>query len=422
MKRQVPVAGLLSLSQVIAWGSSYYAFPVLAGTMAPDLGVSRGMAFTAFSGALLASALAAVPVGRWLDRWGGRKVMSLGAVLLASAFVLLALARGPLALWGASLLMGVAMSMTLYEAAFASVVQAGGSNPRRTITLITLAGGFASTLFWPGTAALNEHLGWRDTYLVLASLQIAVCLPVHLLLPGQHSRQEPASTTTAPALPVWRNPRLWLVSFAFSSASLVSSGVSLHLLGMLTAVGQTPANAIWLAALVGPSQVAGRVIDMLAADRLNPRHWTLAITGAIPLAFLILAAGSGEMASIIAFIAIYGISNGLMTIVRGTLPLELFGASGYGQVSGLLAAPSQLSKALGPFSLAMAMDHTTAISPVILGLFAVSLIAPLALAIAIRTPRTPPSPALAKALPSSWRDATGQRRAKAGPVPPPSTR
>jgi predicted MFS family arabinose efflux permease len=403
MKRQVPVAGLLSLSQVIGWGSSYYAFPVLAGMMAPDLGVSRGMAFTAFSGALLASALAAVPVGRWLDRLGGRKVMSLGAVLLAAAFLLLALARGPLTLWGASLLMGVAMSMTLYEAAFASVVQAGGSNPRRTITVITLAGGFASTLFWPGTAALNEYLGWRDTYLVLAGLQIAVCLPVHLLLPGQYSRQEPVPTTTAPALPAWRNPRFWLVGLAFSSASLVSSGVSLHLLGLLAAVGQTPANAIWLAALVGPSQVVGRVIDMLAADRLNPRHWTLAITGAIPAAFLILAAGSGAMASIIAFIAIYGISNGLMTIVRGTLPLELFGASGYGKVTGLLAAPSQLSKALGPFSLAMAMDQTTAINQVILTLFAVSLIAPLALAIAIR------NPTLTKSLANI--EASPQRRA-----------
>lgn len=354
VRRLVPALGL---AQVVSWGSLYYSIAVLGTSMRAELELSEAALFGAYSLSLLLSGVAAPWAGRTVDRLGGRAVLATGSAVAAVALFWIAHARSALEFYAAWALAGLAMAMTLYEAAFATLSQHTGTSYRTALTALTLMGGLASTVFWPASLIGLERFGWRDTMALFALLHLAVCLPLHLaFVPRGHPAEAPHGRADARRLDDGR-PRAGRAAFVALSASFalngfVSTALSVHLINLLLGKGFVLGTAVWVASLVGPMQVAGRLFEFSIG-----RRWpsTAIGIGALALtigALLVLLALQSEVALALLFAGLYGCSNGIMTIVRGTVPAELFGRSGYGGLLGRILAPSTVAKAAAPVALA----------------------------------------------------------------------
>lgn len=339
----------LGTAQTLAWASSYYLPALLARPMAGDLGVAEPTVFAAFSAALIVSALVGPHSGRRIDRWGGRPVLVTTSLLFALGLALMAMAQGPVSLVAAWLVMGLAMGSGLYEAAFASLVRLYGHDARGAITGITLIAGFASTVGWPLTAALEHALGWRGACWVWATLHLCLGLPLNAWLP----RAEAAASVTkteASASPLSTDPPLRtaaLLAWVFAVTWFVSTAMAAHLPRLLDAVGAGTGAAVAIGALVGPAQVAGRLLEFGFLRRLHPLHSARLAALMHPLGAVLLAVVGAPVAA--AFALLHGAGNGILTIAKGTLPLALFGPAGYGQRQGLLVMPARLAQALSPW-------------------------------------------------------------------------
>lgn len=348
----------LGITQIISWGSFYYTIAVLGEAMRRDLGVSQTLLFGAFTLSLFLSGLAAPTAGKLIDDRGGRIVLSLGSCIGAAALVLFATASGPLTLVLASLVAGIAMAALLYDAAFAALNQIAGASYRRAVTALTLFGGFASTVFWPLSQVLLDAIDWRQTLMVYAGLQLAVCLPLHWwLLPGHRPETAPV-TPSADEKPGASAPAAadyaWLAA-AFALVTFVSSALLIHLITLLKSAGLDAKDAVFVAALIGPMQVVGRILEFTVARNIRP-----VTIGTVSFVLMLLAAivlyfvqGLSPLAFL--FAALFGFSNGIMTIVRGTVPAVLFGRAGYGVLLGKLARPAFIARALAPVVFSVAM-------------------------------------------------------------------
>lgn len=344
---QARVIAGLGIAQTLAWGSSYYLPAILANPMAAELGVSTPWVFIAFSLGLLIAGFLGPLSGKLIDLYGGHRVLPGSNVLFAVALVSLGLATGPASLIASWLVMGVAMSCGLYESAFAALARIYGHEARRAITGITLIAGFASTLGWPLTAWLDASLGWRAACYAWAAAHLLVCLPLNSFLPrGKH-----AATTAADgpkALPDTR--RKWTMAalaFVFAGTWFGSTAMAAHLPRVLQDAGATLPAAIAAAALVGPAQVAARIMEFWLMRRVQPLVSAQLASLAHPVgAGVLLAAGAPAAAF---FTVAHGAGNGVMTIANGTLPLYLFGAGGFGMRQGLLMMPARFMQAAAPF-------------------------------------------------------------------------
>lgn len=344
--------GILALTQIVSWGSLYYAFTILAPGVGRDLGLAPELVFGAFSWSLLVAGLAATPVGVLLDRYGGRYVMATGSLACSTGLFWLSRSGGVVSLYGAWTLIGIAMALTLYEAAFATIHRKHETGARQLISTLTLFGGFASTLFWPLTAKLGALLGWRDTYLWYGIAQLVLCMPLHLWLGADPVRQRQGgpdgkrqSYTLAQAM---RHPAFWTLALAFSANTFIFSAMAVHLIPLLGQLGQSASMAIFLAALVGPMQVLGRLGEMSLARNTSPQTVGKLTFSMLPAALLLLALAGAQAWAAAMFCVLYGMSNGILTIVRGTIPQALFGREHYGAIAGAMAGPSLLSKAAAP--------------------------------------------------------------------------
>lgn len=375
--RLPPFIPALALTLVISWGSLYYAFALLARPMQAELQASSQALMGAYSLGLLVWGLATGAVGALLPRIGGRVLMTAGSLLAGVMF--LALGRvesvaGCCAVWCG---LGLAMAMTLYEPAFAIVVQACAADRRRAITVLALAGGLASSVFWPLTAGLVDAFGWRGAATALALLQLLVCAPLHAwLLPGRAPAAVPDASppgTSAAA----RAPRrvLALLALAFSVNGFVTAALAMHVIPLLESRGAAPGTAVLLAACIGPMQVTGRALEFLSGGALTARRLGLLALGLIPLALgaLWLAAWQPLLCGL--FIAAYGTGLGLMTIVRATTPLALFGPERYAALSGALGTPALLARAAGPLGAAWLLGALPSAGSVLLLLAAAAVLA-----------------------------------------------
>lgn len=345
----------LGTAQTLAFASSYYLPAILAEPMAASLGVSATSVFAAFSVALVVTAILGPAVGRRIDREGGRRALCGSNVLMACGLAMMAAAEGPALLFAAWAVLGVGMAFGLYEAAFATLASLYGREARSPITGITLIAGFASTVGWPLTAWWEAELGWRVACLAWAAVHLLVALPLNLTLPRPPARS--ATDGARPPPPMRRSPSLAmaLLAFVFAAVWFTSTAMAAHLPRLLEAAGATPAAAVAAAALVGPAQVAGRLVEFGALRRLHPLVSARLAALAHPVgAGLMLALGAPLAAG---FTLLHGAGNGIMTIVRGTLPLALFGPEGYGLRQGLLAAPARLAAVAAPLSFAWLIDH-----------------------------------------------------------------
>lgn len=363
MRRAATVA-LLGTAQTLAWASSYYLPAILAAPMARDLGVSVPTVFAAFSLALIVSAMVGPRAGRAIDEHGGRPVLMLTSGLFAAGLAALALAQGPAGLFAAWALLGVAMGSGLYEAAFSTLVRLYGHDARNTITGITLVAGFASTIGWPLSALLETQFGWRGACLAWAGLHLVVGLPLNAWLPriGRPSSTPAAAehaaapdVVTAPAPSQHAALTTALLAFVFAATWFISTAMATHFPRLLQAAGATLAVAVAVGALVGPAQVAGRLLEFGLLRHVHPLLSARLAALAHPLGVVALLIFGAPVAAL--FAVLHGAGNGILTIAKGTLPLVLFGPQGYGARQGWLMLPARVAQAAAPFVFGLAVDR-----------------------------------------------------------------
>jgi predicted MFS family arabinose efflux permease len=316
---------------------------------------------------LLVSSIISTLVGRLIDQRGGQPTMAIGSILIAAGLVLLAFVYNPATYLLAWAFLGVAMRMSLYDAAFAALVQVTPSRGRRAISYLTLFGGFASSVFWPIGHALNSAYGWRTTLLIFAVINLVVCLPLHWFglarreTPEQAEVAKAAGAAAPPAGPVLegaaRTVAMVLFSIIVAASAVVFGALAVHLVPILEASGLAAATAVFIASLKGAAQVAGRIWDLTLARRWHPIDVGRVSVAFMPLSFLVLMLGGASFATALAFTLLFGVSNGLVTIMRGAVPLALFGPKGYGEVLGILATPYLLLAAVSPAAFALVVER-----------------------------------------------------------------
>lgn len=357
----------LGITQILGYGTLYYAFAVLEPQISRDFGWSSSWTFGCLSLALLLGGLAGPWAGRLIDERGARLVMALGSVASAVALVLLAASQNLVTFALALIIVEVTAVLVLYDAAFAGLSQVAGSKmTRRAITQMTLLGGFASTVFWPITLYLSHHMDWRSIYLIFALIHLGLCLPLHLLVLGKArpsikgeavARQDMEADHPVLAPAEGFRAMVWLIAY-FCLTGFVYSSFNIQWVSALQQAGFTAAVAVSVGVLMGPSQVAIRFLDMIFGRNLHPLT-----TGAISSIFLIVAlaalmlAGAG-VAGAAVFAILFGLSQGLSSIVRGTIPLTLFGRAGYGARLGRISAISVAIKSSAPFVFALLIERT----------------------------------------------------------------
>lgn len=359
------VVVMLGLAQTLAWASCFYLPAILAAQMAASLGLAASTPYALLSMALLVSAMFSPWAGRRIDLHGGRPVLLLATLIFAAGLVLLALAQGLASLVLAWLVLGVAMGLGLYDAAFATLVHLYGRHARQPITGVTLLAGFASTVGWPLSSWMQAQMGWRGACLGWALLHVLLALPLYAALPRRATglaESPPPAPPVGPqaaqplATPAGRQRMALQLALLFSLMGFVSTSVATHLPALLQASGATLAAAVAVAALAGPAQVASRLCEITLLRHWSPL-WTARLAAlAHPVAAgLLLALGPAAM---LPFVVVHGLGNGLLTIVRGTLPLAIFGAQGYGARQGWIALPGRVVGALSPWVFGLAIERT----------------------------------------------------------------
>ncbi len=343
-RSRLRVIAALGTAQTLAWGSSYYLPAILADPIAKDLGISSNWFFAAFSGSLVISGLLGPRVGRQIDRIGGRQVLCASNLVLAAGLALLGASTSPWTMAAAWLLLGVGMGFGLYDAAFGALGRIYGGDARRAITGITLIAGFASTVGWPLSSLGLETIGWRETCFAWAAAHIVIGLPLNLMLPRTERAVAPQGPAVKPHIPIDRT--MVLLSFAFAAAWTVTSAMAAHLPRIVEAFGATPAQAVFAGMMIGPAQVAARIMEASALGRFHPLASARLSCLTHPVGAAVIGIFGGGAAA--AFALLYGAGNGILTIARGTLPLAIFGPENYAYRLGLIGAPSRIAQALAP--------------------------------------------------------------------------
>lgn len=387
----------LGWGQIISWGTLYYGLTVLAQPILQETQWPEWLVIGAYSLGLLTWGVMAPRAGRWIDCHGGQYLMTLGSALAVIAFLLLAFSHHWFTYLLAWLIAGLSMAFTLYDAAFAVIHHLTPQHYRRNITIITFMGGFASTVFWPMGFYLQTTLGWRDTWLVFAGLHVLMLwvhwmvlkpAPQPLSANGFQNKHAPFvtdtdstaliedsstntnNTTTTKQLP----GQVWFM-WAFSLATVVFAALSLFVVDTLTHQGYSVEQAVWLATFIGPMQVLGRLLEWRYGYRFSV-YW-VGLLCFMALCLSMLALGLSAWAGWLGwlFVLMYGIANGVLTLVRGALPVALYGQASVGTLLGHLARPVLITKALTPGVLALALSVGLLLNHMIWLLLIVSLMA-----------------------------------------------
>jgi MFS family permease len=355
LNRDRRLIGWLSLGQLITWGSVFYTFALLMEPVERELGLTRAQSSLAFSLALLAEGALAYPVGRWIDRGHERAVMTGGSLLVAACLVLHSVINSTAGFYAVWIGLGAGLAATLYSPVFAVVTRRFPHDFRRAIITLTFLGGLASTVFIPLSAWLIQSLGWRHALWVLAALQLLVCAPLHAVwLRGAPAPAAPRTggKTQSPAAYLRSAPFLLIGVFVVGMMG-VTAALPPHMISLLRGTGLAEAWVIAIPASIGLIQVLGRLLlyffehhfDLHLANRLIP---TL-----IPLGLAALLAGAGHAWAALLFVLLYGLGNGMMTIVKGTAIAQYVSRDHVASLNGALGLPSALARAVAPLLLGL---------------------------------------------------------------------
>jgi predicted MFS family arabinose efflux permease len=375
LTKQTRVVLAVGGAQTLAWGSTYYLPAILAAPMARELGVSTGLVFGAFSAALIVAAVLGPLAGRRIDLSGGRDVLALSSLVFAAGLTTLAVAQGAGMLFAGWLIIGIGMAMGLYEAAFSTLAGIYGRKARGPITGITLLAGLASTICWPISAFLDAEVGWRIACFCWAAAHIVLGLPLNRFLVPLGTQPIPSATNAAAHAAAGgstglRNHAMALLALVFAVTWFTSTAMAAHLPRFLQEAGASPTAAVAAAALVGPAQVAGRLLEFGVLQRFHPLLSARLAAMAHPLGALAVIAFGAPAAAV--FTVLHGAGNGILTIAKGTLPLAIFGPSGYGLRQGVLMVPARFGQAGAPFLFALLMERygvSALLASTALGLF-----------------------------------------------------
>jgi len=361
----VVAVNALGITQITAWGTSFYCLGVLAKPIVADTGWPLTTVFFGFSVALLVMGFISNWVGRTIDRVGARAVMCIGTVIVSAGLLALSQAKDPvsyLAIWA---VLGVGMRCCLYDAAFAALVQVTPSRGRKAISYLTLYGAYASTVFWVIGHYLNETYGWRGTLIAFAAINLVICLPLNWVGLARHDALEAtvpvATSRPSPDGPVlegrMRVIGMFLFAVIMSLNGFVFGIISIQLVPLLEAAGLAGATAVWVASLKGHGQFAGRVVEIFFGRNLKAMTIARISIAVLPASLVLLLLSNGALLQLVAFTLLLGAAQGVITIVRGAVPLALFGAKGYGAVLGVIATPILLVNALSPAIFALLVDQ-----------------------------------------------------------------
>ncbi len=346
----------LAVGQVLSWAAMFYAFSSFVLPMQREFGWDKPTLMGAFTTGLALHGAATYAVGAAIDHGRGRLVLTGGALAAGLGLLAWSQVTQPWMLYACWALMGASMAALLYEPAFMVVTKRYPERFRQAITRITLVGGFASTLCYPAVAALIGGLGWRGALVVMGGVMIAFVAPLHawaLRGPahGSTSRHHDAAddATLHQAL---RTPAFWLLTLTFTGYAFVSTAFWAHVMPAFAEKGFSEAAATAVLVWFGPAQVAGRFVHAVAGGGLRLRLLGLVVLAAVPLSLLWFALAH-SLPVLVGFAIVFGVANGLVTIVRGGLVPEYFGRTHIGRISGLMAAVALLARALAPWSLAL---------------------------------------------------------------------
>lgn len=354
------LVGWLSLAQLISWGSIFYTFTLIMGPVESELALTRVEVSLAFSLALLVEGVLAYPVGRWIEQGHERVVMTVGSLLAGLCLAGLAHVQSVGGFYLAWAGLGAAMAAILYMPVFAVVTRRFPNDFRRAIITMTFLGGLASTVFIPLTAWLISGWGWRAAMLSLAALHVLVCAPLH----GLHLRHAPpmrqhvpagATPATAGLSTLFRTPAFLLVACFVVLMTAVSSALPAHMISLLREHGLSEAWVIAIPASIGVCQVLGRLLlyffehhfDLHLANRLIPALIPLGLLALLASPF----AGPAETAVVVLFVMLFGMGNGMLTIVKGTAMAQYVSREHVATLNGALGVPLALARAAAPLAL-----------------------------------------------------------------------
>lgn len=349
LHRQALIVAALGFTQILAFGTTIYLPTVLARPVAADTGWPLAWVVGGLSMGMLAAGAVSPWVGRRIQRHGGRLVMAASSLLLAAGLAMQAAAPSLPVYHAGWLVTGLGMGSGLYDAAFATLGRLYGQAARNAITTLTLYGGFASTICWPFSAYMAARFGWREVCLVYAALHLLAAFPLHLLMlrsaprtvdPRKAAADAPDNPPLSPA-----QRRSYLILLSITTSGSAASIVSVHVVTLLEAREVAFATAVAFAALIGPSQVGARFVEMAFGRRYHPVFTLLTATGLVAAGLALLLADAPLLAL---GLVLYGGGNGIWSIARGTVPMALFGPSRYGIVIGRLALPALLVQAAAP--------------------------------------------------------------------------
>ena len=361
----------------VGYGTLYYSFSLLAPEIAREFGWDKSFVFSIFSVALLVGAMTAPIIGQAVDRYGARIVMSLGAIIASTVLALFSQIHSATEL--AILILAVeCISLAVqYESGFTALAQIHGKAADIHITGVTLIAGFASTIFWPFIQFLLSHLGWRDVYLVLAGINILITLPIHLMIPSKPLVEPLVSTRSETPIEKITEAHPYesktfelmiLLGIIFSSSSYIMSAMSASLPVLLADIGYSKGSIAWAGVMIGPAQVASRLLNLNLGKALEPTDTAIIASAAMGVGmFWLLLAGIWTVLPIaILFGLTYGVGQGLSSIVKGLLPLTYFPVSHYGRITGKLSTARLVLAAAAPVITIFLIENFGSRSAVIL--------------------------------------------------------
>ncbi|MGR6465553.1 MFS transporter [Rhizobium sp. PAMB 3182] len=366
----------LGLTQLVSWGISYYLIGTFAGTLEAERGWSMDAIYGGFAAALIVMGLTSALTGRLIDTFGGRWIMSTGALLIAVGCTGIAVSHSLAGYYASWLILGLAMRLSLYDAAFAALVKQAGPAARQPIAQITLLGGLASTVFWPIGHYLSDFFGLTVALFCYAAFALCT-IPLYLVaLVAPPRGSVPEGETARAGLSDIDNPAskprslvpAILYAVIVAATNSLSAGLTSHLIGILDGLGMATVSAVWIASLPGIAQSTARFTNLVIGRKLNPLSLNLIAASVMPIAFLCSFFSGWSMGMAAIFVALFGAANGLLTITRGSLPLVLFDDRHYGRLVGKLITPSFFLSAASPLVYAMVIERAGDMAALVLSL------------------------------------------------------
>jgi MFS family permease len=381
----------LGFTQIVGWGTTFLMPSVLGRHMEDDLGIPSEIVFSGITVMFAVGAICSPRTGRLIDRTGARTIMASGSVVYAVALAGLAFSQGLvtyLLCWAG---LGIASTLALSTPSSIALAQVAGPGARRAIGMLAIIGGFASTVFWPLAGALDVAVGWRGTLLAYAAIHLFACAPVHLVVlpnrpPSHHlvASAAPAPTGVAPEV---QSRVFLLLSLTLASGAFVFTGAMVHMIEILRGLGHAPASAVFLASMIGPTQIAIRLFELLFGHRYSIMNSAVFGSAMLPFGLALALLDGGSFAIALVFIAAYGTANGLKAVQRATLPLALFGRGQFGAYMGRLALPQGIVSAAAPPAMAAVLSNFGTSGALWL-IFAAAMLSLLAMILLARLART----------------------------------